>query len=42
MDAIQNGYISVSKLDTNMNPGGYDIKSTLSADLAKYLNDNIK
>ena len=42
MDAIQNGYISVSKLDTNMNPGGYDVKSTLSADLAKYLNDNIK
>ena len=42
MDAIQNGYISVSKLDTNMNPGGYDIKSSLSADLAKYLNDNIK
>ena len=41
MEAIQNGYISVSKLDTNMNPGGYDIKSDLSLKLTNYLNENI-
>ena len=41
MEAIQNDYISVSKLDTNMNPGGYDTKSDLSLNLANYLNENI-
>jgi len=41
MEAIQKGYISVSKLDTNMTPGGYDVKSNLSAQITEYINKNI-
>jgi 5'-nucleotidase len=41
MEAIKKGYISVSKLDTNMNPGGYDVKSNLSAQITEYINKNI-
>ena len=41
MEAIQKGYISISKLDTNMNPGGYDVKSNLSAQITEYINKNI-
>ena len=38
MKAIQDGYISISQVDINLNPGGSDNNNNIVNQLTEYLN----